>query len=521
MTTKKFGRGCISTVTIFTALLITGGYGLSKGWHQFFWGTELTPLEAAKIIPEEVFITGYINTSLTNWSQLEQFNSSKNETIVNYITEEINQKFSQENLDINYQEDISPWLGNMAIAFFPKISPSLNSSWGVKPDADLLMIFGIKNPLKAYQFRQSIKSQGKAKYQESKYRGVTITSIAQSSPTKIYLTVLRNKLVITDKLSIMHQAIATYKGEPALANNPESNQIFKQKLDLENPLMQIYLTNYQQLLDKTFPIDAMTFGFGSETKAIKLKTITNFNQSVTLELPKGEQEILLENFPESTIALVSSQINGIKISDTWSYFMEDYYPYLAYLLRAKYNLSQWLAIVSDYQDFFQLIDGEFSLGIALSQTAEDIETNLATGLILTMSDRHRTELALEQLLDHYPVIQPHNVNLNQNFSYRWLKDNNLLLAWSQNQDNLIFNQIDNNIKNNQKFMNFFQDIPKKNITYFYLDFATIYSNIPQVDRAQSSSQASHLFKSISSIGSFSTISPRQKSLETNILIEFK
>jgi len=108
MTNKKSGCGCFSSIAILTTLLIAGGYGLSKGWHQFFWGTELTPLEAAKIIPEEVFMTGYVNTSLPNWSQLEQFNTSESETVVNFITSEIEQNFSQADLDINYQEDISP-----------------------------------------------------------------------------------------------------------------------------------------------------------------------------------------------------------------------------------------------------------------------------------------------------------------------------------------------------------------------------------------------------------------------------
>lgn len=191
------------------------------------------------------------------------------------------------------------------------------------------------------------------------------------------------------------------------------------------------------------------------------------------------------------------------------------------LLKSKYNLSQWLTVASDYQDFLQLIDGEFSLGIALDQINHDTEANLATGLILTMSDRQKTELALQQLLANYPVIQPHNLNSNKKISYPWLEDNNLLLAWSQNQDNLIFNQTNNNLQNNEKIMNFLQDLPPKNITYLYLDVATIHSSIPQVDKSQSSTTGSHLFKSISSIGSVTTMHHKQKSLATNIVIEFE
>ncbi len=525
MTTKKSGCGCLSIITILSTLLIAGGYGLNKGWHQFFWGTKLTPLEAAQIIPDEVFLTSYIDTSLSNWSQLEQLNIPEVETVINSIMEEIEQNLSLANRDINYQEDISPWLGNMAIAFFPKIAPSFNNSVGFKPDADLLLIFGIKNPLKAYQFKQSIISQGKVKYQDSEYQGVKITSIAQSSPSKIYLAVLRNKLIITEKLSIMHQAIATYQGEPALANNAESKKLFKQKLDLENPLIQVYLTNYQ--LDKTFPVNSMTFGIGSEEKAIKLKTIANFNQSIAVKLSKDDQELILENFPESTVALVSGHINAIKISDTWSYFIEDYYPYLSWFLESKYNLSEWLMVISDYQDFFQLIDGEFSLGIALNKTAEHTESNLATGLILTMSDRQQANLALQKL-EHKSILElllPENQlysdNFFHNFDSRWLNEDNLLLSWQDNTEILAFNQPTSSILQNNKFSRFYRELPRKNLGYFYLDIDTIMSQVNQLNNPQQSDSENDFWNSIESINSSSILKQRKKTLESDILLQFK
>lgn len=123
MTTKKSGCGYLSTIMMLTTLLIAGGYGFSKGWQEFFWGTELTPIEAAKIIPEEVFVTSYVNTSTNNWSQLKKINVPEIETIVDIVTKEINQDFILRESKINYQTDISPWLGNMAIAFFFNLMP--------------------------------------------------------------------------------------------------------------------------------------------------------------------------------------------------------------------------------------------------------------------------------------------------------------------------------------------------------------------------------------------------------------
>lgn len=220
---------------------------------------------------------------------------------------------------------------------------------------------------------------------------------------------------------------------------------------------------------------------------------------------------------------MSSQFNGQEINQAWSYFIEDYYPYISLLLAQNVNLKQWLVEINQYQNFLKLIEGEFSIGIATNRKpiSKDPTTNLDAGVILKISDRSKAKTALKQLQNKKLGIPSYSPNLNLNFSSIWLEDNNLLLAWEQNKDNSIFNQPGNSLKNNKKFISFFQELPAKNIGYFYLDVATINSNISSIDAPESSSITANLLKSLVNIGSISTVNHKKKNLETNILIEFK
>ncbi|MEM9508255.1 MAG: DUF3352 domain-containing protein [Cyanobacteria bacterium P01_E01_bin.35] len=529
MTSKKSGCGCLSTILLGTALLIVGSYALSKDWHQFFWGTELTPLEAAEIIPQDIVITSYINTNPENWSELQV---PEVDRLMTQASQEFKQSLPPSFDNFNYQQDIRPWLGNAAIAWFPKIEPSRKNGYQIKPDADFLLIFGIKDPLKAYQFRQQIKSSSKILATESKFQGVTIMTYEQSPTAKLYVAVLRNKLVVTEKLSIMHRAIATFQGEPALASNPEYKKVLRQKLDLKNPLVQVHVTNYQSSSEPIFPVDAVALAIGSEAKAIRLKTIANLNQNIDWQPENSNQELVLKNFPESTVALLGGQINAQEISHTWSYFIEDYYPYLAWCLDSEYDLSQWLTAISNYQDLLQLIDGEFALGIALDEAIADpdnLSLDFGAGLIVTMSDRSAAETALKRLKSQsiLNLLLPGGDLKGQLYSAyfglssQWLAQDNLLLTWNNNSERIVFNQPNNSILDNPRFAWFYQELSRKNLGYFFLDVDAITSGTNNLFQLQELDSSLTLVNSIESISSYSILKQRNKAIESDIWLRFK
>lgn len=513
MTNKKSGCGCLSTIILSTALLIAGGYALSKGWQQYIWGTELTPLEAARIIPQDVVITTYINTDVEDWSELEV---PEVDRLMTQLSQEIEQSLPANMQELNFQQDLNPWLGDATIAWFPKIVPA-RGSYGLQPDADYLLIFGIENPLKAYRFRQRIKSAGKIQYSQSKFRGVTITTYRQSPTCKLYLAVLGNKLVVTEKLSLMHQAISTFQGEPALADSRQYKQVVRQKLELKNPLVKVYLTSDCFSSEGDFPLDSVVFGMGTETKAVRLKTVTNLNQNVDWQPATSNQKSILDNFPQSTVALIGGQMDTKEIAQAWTYFVEDYYPYLAWYLESEYNLERWLTITSNYQDLIQLIDGEFALGVAINEA--DTEADLSAGLILTMSDHELATLALEQLEDQ-SILSLFDPGGYLDLSSTWISEDNLLLTWNNNSENVVFAQSDKSILDNPKFARFYQDLPRKNLGYAFLDLEAIVTQINEIESSVSDSGFA-LINQLESISFNSIYQKRSNKIESDLLVNFK
>ena len=200
-------------------------------------------------------------------------------------------------------------------------------------------------------------------------------------------------------------------------------------------------------------------------------------------------------------------------------------------MKSKYNLSQWLTVASDYQDFFQLIDGEFTLGIALSETTKDTEVNSATGLILTMSDRQQANLALQKLQSKSILNlltsesnlkdQWYSSSFLYSFDSRWLNQDKLLLSWQDDEDNLIFENPKSSIFQNHKFSRFYRELPRKNLGYFYLDVDAVIPQINQVNSSQPSDPTISFWNSIESISSSSILKSRNKTLESDILLRFK
>jgi hypothetical protein len=151
MTKKKSGCGCLLILGLGIALTFVGLY--------FFNGKQLTLLEGAEVIPQEAIVSGYISTESKDWSEIEEIGIPEN--INNYL-KQINSEFTG-NSNLIYQEDIKPWLGGAMFAILPN-----------QDEDDLLVILGIKNKLKAYDFLKKLEKQEKQPIEKIDYQGITI-----------------------------------------------------------------------------------------------------------------------------------------------------------------------------------------------------------------------------------------------------------------------------------------------------------------------------------------------------------
>jgi hypothetical protein len=82
-------------------------------------------------------------------------------------------------------EDIKPWLGGAMFAMLPD-----------QDKDDLLVIFGVKNKLKAYNFLQKLEKQEKQPIEKIDYQGITIFENTNLQKDFSYAALIDNKIIL-------------------------------------------------------------------------------------------------------------------------------------------------------------------------------------------------------------------------------------------------------------------------------------------------------------------------------------
>lgn len=119
-------------------------------------------------------------------------------------------------------------------------------------DSNILLVLGIKNPLNAYKFFKKINASQELSKNTINYQGKTITLIKDRQNQPLNFVLLGNKIVISDEILAVKQAIDTFRGEASFASDRKNQVALKQSFNLKHNLAQIYLTNYDRLVNNTF-----------------------------------------------------------------------------------------------------------------------------------------------------------------------------------------------------------------------------------------------------------------------------
>jgi hypothetical protein len=534
MSNKKFG--CVPLLGTLIVLLVGGGYL----FNRFLLGKELTPLEGAKLIPQETIMTSYITTETQDWSQLEQVG----------IPQEILQagidnleKDLTNNSTINYEQDIQPWLGGAMVAVLPETAVNNNSD-------NVLFILGIKNKLKARDFVKKLEKEGQQTSKETEYKGIKITEFIQPDQETMYSAVVSNKLLLAANRQPLEKAIDTYKGEPSLLEKPEAKQALSKPSKLKNSLVQIYITNYSQLakslskgqaippvaITQIQQVNSVALAISPEPKGLHLQAIAELNESANqtnLPLAKGK---ILSQFPGDTVALISGQ----GINQIWSTSvteLEKDQQFNNYLQMMRTSLQQYLNLNLD-QDIFGWMDGEFVFAAIENQQNIIPELGIGLGgaimLETTNPDAAKTTLSkLENIFSFSLSPSQKNVNgtnitewrepeSNFAFSYGWVNDNSLLFTIGDSVFESMSNSKNNSLVNSDKFKNITKELPSDNFGYFYLDFEpiiAIVNNLPSQEKQNLTPEAIALINSIQGLGAASTLN--KSTSQVDLLVKFK
>ena len=467
------------------------GFGGAYLYYRHFLGEELTPLRAAKIIPQEAVMASFISTDAQDWAKLSALGTPEAQKIFSQNWQKIEQEITPGSQDINYQQDIQPWLGGIMLAILP-------SSQG-RVDYDLLTIVGIKDKFKAGNFLRKLKKQPDIQVKESKYKDLTIYEYTNNQTPSVWATIFKNYLVVSSDKIAVEQVIDTFKGEASLAEQNKFTAVLSEQLNLKNPLVHIYLLDYSSLVQKAVnkaitggeippktkeelqDINSVVMGLGIEEKGIHFQGIAKFTTPIEDKGLQPGSGKLISKMPANTILMV----NGQTINRAWSQIEEkrDLIPELNELIsQAKTLTKQWLNLDLD-RDILAWMDGEFAVGIlAVDNESDSFARTGLGGLVLIETSDHQTAETsidkLENFSNKFPLISIEEQDIQgiavtewktmqaPILSYGWLNNSSLMMSVGTE-----FSPVNqqNNLLNNETFTVTTKSLPKKNFGYVYFD----------------------------------------------------
>lgn len=525
MTSKKSGCGCLPIISIGLALTFGGLY--------FFNSKKLTPLEGAELIPQEAIVSGYMSTNSKDWSELEEIGILEG---INNQIKQINSEFAG-NSNIIYQEDIQPWLGGAMFAMLPD-----------QDEDDLLIVLGIKNKLRAFKFLKKLEKREKKHIEKIDYQGVTIfenTNLKKNIP---YAAFLDNKIILAGEYQTIKQAIDAYQNKSSLANLDNVNQIFYRKLNIKDPLAQIYFTNYGELLKNvTYPMmlggigptilnqtEPIVIAIDTKEKALHFQSVFNYNsEGMDLDL-SSENSKLLEQFPGNTIAIVSGQ----KINKIWSLTkslgLTDYLQQAIWLLTSATSLDL-------EEDVFGWMDNDFAVGIIPTNKAIIPELDMGLGAAIAMETSDPTIAKnsldkIENVIQQNSSITPSLAtragktitewripDSNFTWAYNWIDNNSLFFSLGDSVVNTIEDVNTTSINKSSNFEAIADELPKKNLGFLYLNMSSISeitNHLPFEAKSDISPDVIELLDSISGIGATASMSDKSK-FQIDLLVRYK
>lgn len=199
MSEKKIKISYLCLIVISSAIVLIDFH------FRFLVGKELTPADGFQLLPQEALVTLYISTKSQDWQQIQKLVPPETRSLLN---QEFNKFISQTAIlkEINYQQDIRPWIGNAMLSFLAKNN--------VETEGDrenYLLIVGIKNKLELLNFANKLENDTERQLESNNYKNIPIVKITDRDSKVVFLAILKNQLLIAPYTQILESAIDTWQ----------------------------------------------------------------------------------------------------------------------------------------------------------------------------------------------------------------------------------------------------------------------------------------------------------------------
>ncbi|HEY9807989.1 MAG TPA: DUF3352 domain-containing protein [Halomicronema sp.] len=484
---------------------------------------QTTPLESAKLVPEQALMAGFITTDNQTWAKLQQFGTPEAQQLAGGILQNLqNQILTDSNL--NFEKDIKPWMGGIMFAVMPQPSQTTQPN--------LLLVVGIKNKVAALNFANRLKTQNQATLQEKQHQNITYTNITEKAGATYSTAVLDEHLLIAFEEKTLQAAIDTFKGKPSFAKNPQAAPLLEKGVDLPNPLAQIYLTNYSELIKQYYlnkpdapkvsplalqrleQIKVVVGGLGADSQGLRLKAKAFFNPQTIQQEFKPSPGKIITQFPSETIAL----INGSGLNQYWNDLVKDSQntPEIKQSLdNLRETLKNTVNLDAD-TELFNWMDGEFGLGLIASNQGILSQFGFGSALIVETTNRKAAEASLNKiqtvLRQNVPFLTSNSTKINGKeitewkipqgtvLTQGWLNDKSVFITLGPLADSLITGG--NSLQTNPAFKTATGNLPQPNQGYLYIDIektSTILNSLSQAAGTPLPPETSAIFNSVNGI----------------------
>jgi Protein of unknown function (DUF3352) len=273
------------------------------------------PEQLAQAVPEQAYAVGYIATDPKVWSKLDRFGNSAAKQLMDRSIQQLQKDLVG---DINFQQDVQPWLGNIMVASF-----TAEDQAGKKADKpSVLVVSKVKNQISAFNFMNKLKGKSKNPAIETTYKEAKVWSVSGKDP--YHVAYFNDWLVGAGDRATVEKSIDTLKGAPSFSKK-NGNQFFASgKLNLPNPIASVYVdfprmasaVNSGNKLDPNQiaefkKIQSFVSGLGIDDQGIRAKAFTQSNEN-GFKLPTATGKVLA-NFPADTLLV----LNGTGIKNIW------------------------------------------------------------------------------------------------------------------------------------------------------------------------------------------------------------
>jgi hypothetical protein len=492
------------------AILVTGGLAT----YVYFRNLAIKvskPLASAKIVPASAMMTAFISPHPEALAQLQELGTPEAQRLIAGGFKEIEEEALAE-ANISFEKDIQPWAGSITMALLPRENPAEN----IAEDAQVLILIGIKNKIKAWNFFNQLKGKEDTKIEEQEYQGVAIWEVTEEGTESYNSAVLGDYLAVTDSVEGMRRAIDTFQGEPSLASQPDAAAIYSKSAGVKNPVFTWFVPDYGALMaelnansptaERLSPstmnalgsVKHLVMAVGVDDAGVRLRTVTKFHTPVP-QLPQLAGDKLLANFPAETMALFS----GGGISQVWSQFVTQAEEEPMLMLGVNLLREALTDIGLDVdREVFGWMDGEFAMGAIASNEGLLGQVGVGAAVVIETSDRPTAETFFNKLdaiaTDSVQVsLKPTTVNGKQVMQWQmlgfgtllghgWLDDNTAFIAAGEPIVELMATGPSNPLNASTNFLEITGSLPESELGYFYLDIEQFVSWLERYPYAQRS-----------------------------------